>query len=168
MYCPPPPTKPTLLHSHCAIHARPPTPPVYAIHHTLCVMAISCEGQTATLRVSQTQTNKEKEETGMYSKQKLTAYTIQQPLRYSPLLVDRPYSSMLDQKERHVAYKYKYIRRRGKRKICIANRSLSQKKKPSIAIFTASRPPTLTSARPPTRVWEVVRTVAAPHSIVVK
>jgi len=29
-------------------------------------------------------------------------------------------------------------------------------------------PPTLTSARPPTRVWEVVRTVAAPPSIVVK
>jgi len=29
-------------------------------------------------------------------------------------------------------------------------------------------PPTLTSARPPTWVWEVVRTVAAPPSIVVK
>jgi len=28
--------------------------------------------------------------------------------------------------------------------------------------------PTLTSARPPTRVWEVIRTVAAPPSIVVK
>jgi len=31
-----------------------------------------------------------------------------------------------------------------------------------------SLPPTLTSARPPTRVWEVVHTVAAPPSIVVE
>jgi len=34
-----------LLHDHCAIHARPPTPPVYAIRHTIFVMAISCKGQ---------------------------------------------------------------------------------------------------------------------------
>jgi len=33
---------------------------------------------------------------------------------------------------------------------------------------TSTLPPTLTSARPPTRVWEVVRTVAEPPSIVVK
>ena len=32
---------------------------------------------------------------------------------------------------------------------------------------TSALPPTLTSARPPTRVWEVVDTVAAPPSIVV-
>jgi len=34
-----------LLHDDCAIHAPPPTPPVYAIHHTILVMAISCKGQ---------------------------------------------------------------------------------------------------------------------------
>jgi len=48
---PPPPTKAypiaILLHDHCAIHARPLTPPVYAIHHTIFVMAISCKGQTS-------------------------------------------------------------------------------------------------------------------------
>jgi len=34
----------TLLHAHCAIYASPPTSPVYAIHHTILVMAI-CKGQ---------------------------------------------------------------------------------------------------------------------------
>jgi len=34
-----------LLHDHCAIYAPPPTPPLYAIHHTILVMAISCKGQ---------------------------------------------------------------------------------------------------------------------------
>jgi len=33
---------------------------------------------------------------------------------------------------------------------------------------TSTLPPTLTSAQPPTRVWEVVRTAAAPPSILVK
>jgi len=33
---------------------------------------------------------------------------------------------------------------------------------------TSTLPPTLTSARPPTRVWEVARTVVAPPSSVVK
>ena len=33
---------------------------------------------------------------------------------------------------------------------------------------TWTLPPTLTSAQPPTRVWEVVRAVAVPPSIVVK
>jgi len=41
-----------------------------------------------------------------------------------------------------------------------------------VDLFTSpplsSLPPTLTSARPPTRVWEVVRTVAAPPPIVVQ
>ena len=32
-------------HDHCAIHARPPTPSLFAIHHTQLVMAISCKGQ---------------------------------------------------------------------------------------------------------------------------
>jgi len=59
-YCLPPPAKPTLLqyycskaypiaillHDHCAIYVLPPTPPFYAIHHTILAMAISCEGQT--------------------------------------------------------------------------------------------------------------------------
>jgi len=35
-------------------------------------------------------------------------------------------------------------------------------------VNSRSLPPTLTSTQPPTRVWEVVRTVAAPLSIVVK
>jgi len=34
-----------LLHGHCSIYAPPPTPPLYAIHHTLLVMAIWCKGQ---------------------------------------------------------------------------------------------------------------------------
>jgi len=35
-----------LFHVYCAIYdATPPTPPVYATHHTILVMAISCEGQ---------------------------------------------------------------------------------------------------------------------------
>jgi len=34
--------------------------------------------------------------------------------------------------------------------------------------FTSTLPPTLTSARPPTRAWEVARTVVAPPSSVVK
>jgi len=35
-----------LLHAHCAMYAPPPTLPVYAIHHTILVMAISCKGQS--------------------------------------------------------------------------------------------------------------------------
>ena len=35
-----------LLHAHCAIYAPPPTPPLYAIHYTILVLAISCKGQT--------------------------------------------------------------------------------------------------------------------------
>ena len=47
---PPPPTCNAypiaiLMHGHCAIYASPPTPPLYAIHHTILVMAISCKGQ---------------------------------------------------------------------------------------------------------------------------
>jgi len=34
-----------LLHVYCAIYDAPPTPLVYAIHHTLLVMTISCNGQ---------------------------------------------------------------------------------------------------------------------------
>jgi len=34
-----------LLHDYCAIYDTPPTPLVYAIHHTILVMAISCKGQ---------------------------------------------------------------------------------------------------------------------------
>ena len=30
-----------LLHAHCAIYAPPPTLPLYAIHHTILMMAIS-------------------------------------------------------------------------------------------------------------------------------
>jgi len=33
------------LHDHRAIYAPPPTPPLYAVHHTLSVMAILCKGQ---------------------------------------------------------------------------------------------------------------------------
>ena len=36
-----------LLHDHCAIYDLPPSPPLYAIHHTISVMAIFCEGQEA-------------------------------------------------------------------------------------------------------------------------
>jgi len=34
-----------LLHNQCAMYALPPTLPIYAIHHTMLVMAISCKGQ---------------------------------------------------------------------------------------------------------------------------
>jgi len=34
-----------LLHVYCAIYDAPPTPLLYAIHHTILVMAISCKGQ---------------------------------------------------------------------------------------------------------------------------
>jgi len=34
-----------LLHDYCAIYDSPPTPLVYAIHHTILVMAILCKGQ---------------------------------------------------------------------------------------------------------------------------
>jgi len=48
---PPPPAKPTLLQYYCTTIAQytPPTPipPFHAIHHTISVMAISCEGQQA-------------------------------------------------------------------------------------------------------------------------
>jgi len=37
-----------LLRDHCAIYARLPTSPFYAIHHTILVMAISCRGQAHT------------------------------------------------------------------------------------------------------------------------
>jgi len=33
-----------LLHDHCAINAHPRTPPMYAIHHTILCMTISCKG----------------------------------------------------------------------------------------------------------------------------
>ena len=38
------------LHDHCAIYAPPPIPPLYAIHHAILVVAISCKGQLARLR----------------------------------------------------------------------------------------------------------------------
>jgi len=56
----------------------------------------------------------------------------------------------------------------------IASGSQTGSWEPKVILFTpfihkrCSASPTLTSARPPTRVWEVVRTVAAPPSIVVK
>jgi len=34
-----------LLRGHCAIYTLPPTPLLYAKHHTMLVMAISCKGQ---------------------------------------------------------------------------------------------------------------------------
>jgi len=34
-----------LVHVYCAIYDPPPTPLVYAIHHTISVMTISCKGQ---------------------------------------------------------------------------------------------------------------------------
>jgi len=48
-YCPPPLAKPTLLHFSCttiAQHTPPPADPsfIYAIHHTILAMAISCKG----------------------------------------------------------------------------------------------------------------------------
>ena len=50
-YCPPQPAKPTLPQHFCTPIARyttpRPTPPLYAIHHTLLVMAIWCKGQGA-------------------------------------------------------------------------------------------------------------------------
>ena len=36
-----------LSHAHCTIHVPPPTLPLYAIHHTILMMAISCKGQLA-------------------------------------------------------------------------------------------------------------------------
>jgi len=48
-YCPPPTSKgypiAILLHGHFATRAPPPPTPLYAIHHTLLVMAISYKGQ---------------------------------------------------------------------------------------------------------------------------
>jgi len=51
----PPPTCNTypgaiVLDARCAIYAPPPTLPVYAIHHTISVMAILCKGQAACSR----------------------------------------------------------------------------------------------------------------------
>ena len=47
---PRPPAKPTPLQYYCATDAQhttpPPTPLVYAIHHTILVITISCKGQT--------------------------------------------------------------------------------------------------------------------------
>jgi len=46
-----PPALPALLQYYCTTMAQytpPPTPLVYAIHHTRLVMAISCKGQCAT------------------------------------------------------------------------------------------------------------------------
>ena len=40
-----PPCIAILLHAHCAIYAPPPTLPVYAVHHTILMVAISCKGQ---------------------------------------------------------------------------------------------------------------------------
>jgi len=36
-----------LLYAHFAIYAPPPTPRLYAMHHTLLAMPISCKGQAA-------------------------------------------------------------------------------------------------------------------------
>jgi len=36
-----------LLHDYCVIYDPPPTPLLYAIHHTILVMTISCKGQDA-------------------------------------------------------------------------------------------------------------------------
>jgi len=36
-----------LLHIYCAIYDALPTPLLYAIHHTILVMAISCKGQVS-------------------------------------------------------------------------------------------------------------------------
>jgi len=49
LLCPPPTCNAypiaVLLRDHCAIYPRLPTPPFYAIHHTILVMATSCKGQ---------------------------------------------------------------------------------------------------------------------------
>ena len=34
------------FHDYCAISNTPPDPPLYAIHHTILIMTISCKGQT--------------------------------------------------------------------------------------------------------------------------
>ena len=39
-----------LLRDHCAMRRPSPTPPVYAIHHTILVMAISFKGQASPTR----------------------------------------------------------------------------------------------------------------------
>jgi len=49
-YCPPWPANPTLLQYYCTTIAQytpppAPTPPSYAIQHTILVLAISCKGQ---------------------------------------------------------------------------------------------------------------------------
>jgi len=53
LYCPTPLTKPTLLqillHDHSAMYGPPPTPPVYTIHHTILVTAISFKAQLAVI-----------------------------------------------------------------------------------------------------------------------
>ena len=36
----------TRMHDYCAIYDAPPTPLLYAIQHTILVIAISCKGQT--------------------------------------------------------------------------------------------------------------------------
>jgi len=57
-YCPPPTriahTIALLLHYFCAVYDPPPTPLVYAIHHTIWVKAISCKGQAGTVSSSDT------------------------------------------------------------------------------------------------------------------
>ena len=49
-FCYPPPTCKAypiaiLLHRYCAKYVPPPPPPLYAIYHSMLVMAISCKGQ---------------------------------------------------------------------------------------------------------------------------
>jgi len=50
-YCPLPPALPALLRHYCTSIAQdttlPRPPPLYAINHTILVMAISCKGQPA-------------------------------------------------------------------------------------------------------------------------
>jgi len=41
------PTIATRVHDYCAIYDALPTPLLYAIHHTILVIAISCKGQRA-------------------------------------------------------------------------------------------------------------------------
>jgi len=45
-----------LLHVHCAIYDALPTPLVYAIHHTILPMAISCKGQIIKWKVGDSRT----------------------------------------------------------------------------------------------------------------
>jgi len=45
-----------LLHVYCAINDAPPIPLLYAIHHTILALAISCEGQGGTDHVMNTAT----------------------------------------------------------------------------------------------------------------